>query len=294
MRVFVTGASGFVGSAVTQELLSHGHEVLGLARSDASAKIVAELGGKVHRGSLEDLDSLKRGAAETDGTIHCGFVHDFSRYAEVCAIDLRAIEEMAGVLAKSGKPFINTSGVAGLTPGKLATENDVAPANAFPRVPAEHYTIALAERGIRAMVVRLPPSVHDANDHGFIPMLIGIAKQKGVSAYVGEGKNRWAGGHRLDAAALYRLALEKGTPGARYHGVGDEGVATRELAEAIGRGLGLPVVSKTPEEATQHFGFMGQFFGMDMSASSALTQRALGWKPTHLGLVADIEKNYFR
>jgi len=291
MRVFVTGATGFIGSAIVQELLGAGHRVLGLARSDAGAKSLAAAGAEVHRGSLEDLDSLKRGAAAVEGVIHTAFIHDFSAFAANVRADKLAIEAMTATLAGSGKPLIVTSGTLGLPPGRPGTEDD-SPGSASPR-KSEEAGLAAAAQGVRAMVIRLSPSVHGDGDHGFVPILIKFAREKGFAVYVGEGKNRWPAVHRRDAATLYRLALEKGTSGARFHGVADEGIPTREIAEVIGRRLNVPAVSKTPEEAAALLGFIGQVLGMDGSASSALTQERLGWRPTQPGLIHDLEKGRY-
>ena len=293
MRVFVTGATGFVGSAVVADLISAGHKVLGLVRSDAGAAALAAAGAEVHRGSLEDIESLKSGAAQTEGVIHTAFIHDFSKFAENCEIDRRAIEALGETLAGSDRPLVVTSGVAFLAPGRIATEDDTLPAgSAVPRV-SEQTAVSFVPSGVRASCVRLAPSVHDKGDHGFVPILIGIAREKGVSAYIGDGQNRWPGVHRLDAAPLFRLALEKGAPGTRYHGVADQGVPFREIAEMIGRRLGLPVVSKTREEAASHFGWFAMFAGIDCPASSAKTEAALGWRPTHRGLLADLDSSAY-
>ena len=295
MRVFVTGSSGFIGSAVVAELIGAGHQVLGLVRTDEAAKKVAAAGAKPVIGSLDDLDSLKRGAAESEGIIHTAFVHDFANFAKSCATDRTAIETMASVIKGTNRPFVFATGLAGLNPGHLSTEEtrvDISKTS-IPRAATEIFGRDLSKEGIRSIAMRLSPSVHDKNDHGFIASLINIAREKGVSAYIGDGANRWPGVHRLDAAKLFRLALEKGEAGAAYHAVGDQGVATREIAETIGRGLKLPVVSKSKDEAQEHFGWITHFFAADWPATSELTQKKLGWKPTEIGLIKDIEANYF-
>jgi nucleoside-diphosphate-sugar epimerase len=292
MRVFVTGATGFIGTAVVRELIDAGHQVLGLARSDASAKSLIAAGAQVHRGSLEDLESLRSGASAADGVIHTAFIHDFSNYGPAAEADRRAIETLGVALAGSDRPLIITSGtLLAQRQGSLATEED-APNPNFPR-KSEEAALALAARGVHASVLRLSPSVHGIGDHGFVPRLISVAHEKGVSAYIDDGLNRWPAVHRLDAAHLYRLTLEKGSAGARYHGVADEGIPTREIAEAIGRALNVPVVSKSREEAADHFGWIAHFFGIDSPASSAQTQERLGWRPVQPGLIADLNAEHY-
>jgi nucleoside-diphosphate-sugar epimerase len=292
MRVFVTGATGFIGSAIVKELTAAGHQVLGLARSDKGAASLAALGAGVHRGSLEDLDSLRSGAAAADGVIHTAFIHDFNNYAPAAEADKRAIEALGTTLVGSSRPLIVSSGtLLAQRQGPLATEDD-APNPNSPR-KSEDAALAMASRGVRVSVLRLPPSVHGAGDHGFVPALVDIARKKGVSGYIGDGLNRWPAVHRLDAAHLFRLALDKGSGAARYHGVAEEGVPARDIAEVIGRRLNIPVVAKAREEAAGHFGWMARFFGLDGPASSAQTQQLLGWRPTQPGLIADIEEHYF-
>jgi nucleoside-diphosphate-sugar epimerase len=282
MRVFVTGATGFIGSAVVSELLANGHQVLGLTRSEEGAAALAAAGAETIHGSLEDLDSLRRGASGADGVIHTAFIHDFSKFEENCEIDRRAIEALGDALAGSNRPLVVSSGLP------VPTEDDVPPPGPLPRV-SEQTAISLVERGVCAMVMRLP-QVHDRDKQGLVSYLIALAREKGISVYVGAGLNRWPAVHRLDVAPLYRLALEKGSAGARYHAVAEEGVSLRDIAEAIGRGLKIPVVAKSPEEAPGHFGWMGLFAGMDLTASSALTQQRLGWHLTDKpGMIADLD-----
>jgi nucleoside-diphosphate-sugar epimerase len=289
MRVFVTGATGFIGSALVPELIGAGHQVLGLTRSDEGTKSLGVAGAQVHRGELTNLESLRSGAASADAVIHTAFIHDFSKFKENCEIDRRAIEAMGGVLAGSDRPLIVTSGLALLAKGRAATEDDppLPVSDSFPRASEEAAT-ALEKRGVRTMVVRLP-QVHDTVKQGLVSYAIQLARQKGISAYIGEGQNRWAAAHRFDAAHLYRLALENGTSGARFHAVAEEGVRGREIAEAIGRGLKIPVVSLRPEEAAGHFGWLAMFAGLDITGSSAQTREKLGWNPTGPGLITDLE-----
>ena len=289
MRVFVTGASGFIGSAVVDELIAAGHKVLGVARSDAAAASLIAAGANVHRGSLEDLDSLRSGAAAADAVIHTAFIHDFSKFQANCETDRRAIEAIGSALAGSDRPFIVTSGTGiARTPGRPTTEED-APDSEIPRIASEQAAASVQALGVRVSVMRLP-QVHDPLKQGLITYLIDVAREKGVSAYVGDGQNRWPAVHRLDAAHLYRLVLEKGSAGARYHAVDEEGVPLRDIAEVIGKHLNVPVVSKSHEEAADHFGWLAHFAAFDIPASSQWTQEQLGWRPRGPGLISDLQR----
>ncbi|GHO85964.1 SDR family oxidoreductase [Dictyobacter formicarum] len=298
MRVFVTGATGFIGSAVVRELIEAGHQVLGLARSDAAAASLAAAGAQVHRGSLDDLDSLRSAAAASDGVIHLAFIHDFSDYEGAARTDLHAVQAIGAALEGSGKPFVITSGTLMLTfflpQGRLGTEKDVADAGLVaPRVVSENAALALSRRGVRSSIVRLSPSVHDKRRGGFTEVLVSIAREKGVSGYVGDGSNRWPAVHQLDAARLFRLALEKAPAGSVLHGVAEEGVPTRTIAEVIGRHLDLPVVSISPEDAGKHFSWIGPASSIDNPTSNALTRELLGWQPVHPTLIQDLEEGHF-
>jgi nucleoside-diphosphate-sugar epimerase len=297
MDVFVTGASGHIGSAVVTELLEAGHRVTGLARSDETAAALTAMGAKPHRGDLDDLDGLRAAAAASDGVIHLAYRHDDFDvdFVGAAQTDLRAVEAMGEVLVGSDRPFVNTSGtllLALFAQGRVATENDTTEGG--PRIDSENATIALAERGVRSSVIRLSPLVHSTLDHhGFAHRLIGSAREKGVSAYIGDGSNRWPGVHTLDAAHLYRLALEAAPAGTRLHGVADEGVPFRDIATVIGRHLDVPVVSISPEEAGDHFGFLSAFAAFDNPTSSALTQKVLDWHPEHPGLIEDLDAGHY-
>lgn len=296
MRVFVTGATGFVGSAVVQALLQAGHQVLGLARSEASAQALTDAGADVHRGSIEDLQSLASGAAQADGVIHTAFIHDFSQFLENCEKDRLAIGALGAALKGTDKPLIVTSGTALVGNGHLATENDLPdPQGRNPRIASDRAAAALAEQGVHVSLVRLPPSVHGAGDHGFVPMIIAMAREKGESAYIGAGQNLWPAVHRLDAARVFVLALEKGASNAIYHANSEQGVPFREIATLIGKHLNLPVVSKNAQEAGEHFGWFTHFASLNNPTSSQITREVLGWKPEHQDLLTDIDTaGYFK
>ncbi len=295
MRIFLTGATGFIGSAIVPELIHAGHQVLGLTRSDAGAKSLIAAGAEVHRGDLEDLESLRSGAAISDGVIHTAFNHDFSKFVANCEQDRKVIEAMGEVLAGSDRPLLITSGTGmGTTvPGQPATEDKVNFSHPNPRIASELAGAAVAERGVNVSVVRLP-QVHDTVKQGLTTYQVQLAREKGVSAYIGDGLNRWPAAHVLDVARLYRLALERHEAGSRYNAVAEEGISMREISEVIGRGLKVPVVSISPEEAPAHFGWLATFAGFDMPASSAQTQQRLGWRPTGPGLIEDLNNmRYF-
>ena len=294
MRVFVTGATGFIGSAVVPELIDAGHEVVGLARSDQAAAALAAAGVAAHRGALDDLDSLRSGAAAADGVIHLAFIHDFSDFESAARTDLRAVETLGAALEGSGRPLVIASGTPAI-PGRAATEEDSGDPGSLAgqRIAAAETAIALASRGVRSSVLRFPRSVHGEGDHGFVPAMIEIARTRGVSAYIGDGSNRWPAVHRLDAAQLIRRALEAAPAGAVLHAVADEGIPIRDIAELIGRHLDVPVVSISPEAAADHFGWLGGVLALDCPASSALTRERMGWNPVRPGLVADLQAGHY-
>jgi nucleoside-diphosphate-sugar epimerase len=299
MRVFVTGASGHIGSAVIPELLQAGHEVVGLARSDEAAATIEAAGAAVQRGTLDDLDVLRQTAQNADGAIHLAFKHDWMRtgdFGAAVAADFEAVRTIGDALAGSGRPFVTTSGTMMLAlggiSGRAGTEEDVIAGG--PRVDAENHVIALAAQGVRTSVVRLPPSVHsDLDHHGFVPTLIGIARDKGYAAYVDDGTSRWPAGHTLDAARLYRLALESAPAGSRLHAVGDEGIPFREIAETIGSMLDVPVRSIDAEDSDDYFGFLSRFVVLDGPVSSALTRERTGWEPEQPGLIEDMRQGHY-
>jgi nucleoside-diphosphate-sugar epimerase len=295
MRIFVTGASGWIGSAVVPQLLEAGHQVFGLARSDESAATITALGAEVRRGSLDDLDSLRAGAAASDGVIHLGYNHDFSRIADAAQADRQVIDVFGDVLAGTHRPLLIASGTLGLVEGRVSTEADSPAPGVHPRTNNALAALALAEKGVRSCIVRFAPTVHGAGDHGFIAHLVNIARDRGVAAYIGDGANRWPAVHRLDAATLVRLTVDGAPAGSVVHAVGEEGVATRAIAEAIGQGLGVPVSSIPAEQATEHFGWIGRFFGVDGPASNQLTRERLSWEPTGPTLLDDLAAgSYFQ
>jgi nucleoside-diphosphate-sugar epimerase len=295
MKVFLTGATGWIGSEVAKELLRTGHQVLGLARSDKAAEALVAAGVTPHRGALEDLESLKRGASLSDGVIHVGFVNDFANFAACCETDRRAIEAIASVLEKTNRPFVIASALGGINPTGMTTEEMRGSAASFAtfRLETEQQFIAMASRGIRTVAVRPAPSVHGPGDKGFISSVVRIAKEKGTSAYIGDGSNRWAAVHRLDVAKLFCLALEKAPPGSILHGVGEEGIPFKDIAACIGRILHVPPVSISPEDAGNHFTWLCPFVGSNIAGSSAITQKLVGWKPEHSTLLADLESGAY-
>ncbi|MCU1623461.1 MAG: 3-beta hydroxysteroid dehydrogenase [Frankiales bacterium] len=294
MRIFVTGASGWIGSHVVPELLDAGHQVLGLARSAESAATVELLGAEVHHGSLDELDSLREGAASCEGVVHLGYNHDFTAMGEAAKTDLAALNVFGDVLAGTDGPLVFAAGVLGLGSGQVATELDSPDVAQHPRIAGVQHALGFKDKGVRSVSVRFAPTVHGTGDHGFIATLVGIARAQGVSAYIGEGNSAWPAVHVLDAAALVRLALERAEAGTSVHAVAEQGVATKAIAEAIGAGLALPVMSVPVDGAMEHFGWMGRFFGMDAQASNAITRETLGWDPTHATLLEDLTSgSYF-
>lgn len=291
MRVFVTGATGFIGSALVPELLAAGHQVVGLARSDEAAALLTATGAEVHRGDLDDPECLRNATAVADGVIHTAFNHDPARYAASALSDQRAVATLGEALTESGRPLVVASGLAGLNPDRVSTEEDT-PAAGGARL-SEETAMSFVERGVRVSVVRLAASVHGKGDHGSVPELINVARAKGVSAYLGDGANRWPAVHRFDAARLFRLALEAAPTGARLHGIAEEGVSIRDIAETIGRNLNLPSASVPLTQAVDHFGWLGGFLSMDASASSILTEKLLGWRPAQPGLIEDLEQGHY-
>jgi nucleoside-diphosphate-sugar epimerase len=293
VRIFMTGATGWIGSAVVPELVDAGHQVLALARSDAAAAAVAALGAEVQRGDLEDPDGLGAAAAASEGVVHLGYNHDFSRMEAAARTDLAAITAIGGALEGTGRPFVIASGTLGLAAGRVATEQDLPDPGLHPRIAGIQAAMAFADRGVRSASVRFAPTVHGPGDHGFIATLIGIAREKGVSGYIGDGSNRWPAVHRLDAANLVRRAVDDAPAGSTLHATAEEGVSTRAIADAIGRNLDLPVVSIPGDQASDHFGWMARFFGADTAASSAATRQRFGWAPAQPGLIADLDAGHY-
>lgn len=294
MRVFVTGASGFVGSAIVKDLLDAGHNVTGLARTDEAAERLKAAGAQVHRGNLDDLESLKTGAAHCDAVIHTAFNHDFSKFKENCEADRKVITALGEALAGPECPLVVTSGIGLMNFGRKITEDDTPPrADLVARAASEEAADAVRKKGGKVYVVRLPPTVHDRGDHGFVPMLAGMAREKGASVYIEKGQNQWPAVHRLDAAKLYRLIIEQQPDQKVFHAVAEEGIAFKEIAEAIGKGLHVPVISKSKDEAAAHFTWFAHFAAMDCLASSDQTKDLLGWQPKEIGLLEDLERNYF-
>lgn len=294
MRIFITGASGFVGSAVVRELTAVGHEVVGLARSDAAAQLVRDAGATAYRGDLEDLDSLARAASASDAVIHAGFLHDFAKFKASCELDRGVIAALGTALVGSTRPLIVTSAIGVLPAGHTVTEQTMPRSpSPNPRAATEEAVRSLLDRGVNVSVVRLPPSTHGVGDHGFVPILIRLARETGVSAVVEDGHNHWPAVHRLDAASVYRRALERGTPGAYYHAVAEDGVPFRQIAEVIGRRLRVPVVAKRQDEAAAHFTWFAHFAAMNVTASSAQTRAQLQWQPTQPGLLEDIDQPHY-
>jgi nucleoside-diphosphate-sugar epimerase len=296
MRIFVTGASGWIGAPTVEQLVGDGHEVVGLARSDEAAATVAATGATVLRGSLDDMGALRDAASDSDGVLHLAFRHDIAfsgNFAAAVEADRRAIETFGDALEGSDRPLVIASGTLGLAPGRMGTEQDRPDPSAHPRIANAHLTLTLAERGVRSSVIRFAPTVHGAGDHGFMATLVEIARQRQVAGYLGDGSNRWPAVHRLDAAALTRLVVEKAPAGSIWHATDEAGVPTRDIAAAIGRQLGVPVASIAPENAAEHFGFLADFFGTDAPASSLLTRETLGWQPTEPGLLADLDAGVY-
>jgi nucleoside-diphosphate-sugar epimerase len=293
MRVFMTGASGWIGSAVVPELLGTGHDVVGLARSDAAAVAIEALGAEAFRGSLDDPSSLLEVVAKSDGVVHLGYNHDFSQMQAAADTDRGVVEAIGSVLKQSDRPFVVAGGVIGIAPGRIATENDLPDPGLHPRTQNVDYVLSLANEGVRSSCVRFAPTVHGEGDHGFIATLVAIAREQGTSGFVDDGTNCWPAVHRFDAARLVRLALEGAPAGSSLHAVGESGIPTKAIAEAIGTGLGLPTVSVARDDAAEHFGWMGRFFGANATASNTITRELLHWDPTHQGLLEDLAAGYY-